>query len=124
LIAAAAPLVKTRITRLEEAPPLVRSIFVGVEPDSGTVEKVLRQPYAAELLKKGYEALEGVKSWDAEGIGNALRAVQAEMGLGRKAYQVFYVAITGSTTAAPLFDLMEIIGKEKSLKRLQKARSL
>jgi len=124
LIAAAAPLVKTRITRLEEAPPLVRSIFVEVEPDSGTVEKVLRQPYAGELLKRGYEALEGLKSWDAEGIGDALRAVQAEMGLGRKAYQVLYVAITGSTIAAPLFDLMEIIGKEKSLERLLKARNL
>lgn len=124
LVAAAAPLVKVRIRRLEEAPGLVRSMFAEVEPDPPAVEKALRRPYASELLERASSALADVEPWDAERIGAALKGVQAEMGLGRKAFQTLYVAITGSATAAPLFDLMAIVGRERCLARLERARKL
>jgi glutamyl-tRNA synthetase len=123
---AIAPEVKTRIRTLEEAPALVRGIFTDdVEPDPETVEKFLRDEGVPTLLEKAIDALSSIDGWDLGAIDTALHSVVDEMGLKpRKAYVPFYIAIHGSRVGAPLFNSMELIGREKTLERLRKIASI
>ena len=123
---AIAPELKTRIRRLDGAPGLVRGIFSeNVELDPETVDKFLRDDQTRQLLEKAVEELARVERWDVGSIDAALHKVVEESGLKpKKAYVPFYVAIHGSRVGAPLFNSMELIGREKTLERLQKALSL
>jgi glutamyl-tRNA synthetase len=125
-IVAIASLVKTRIRRMDEAPALVRGIFMDdVQPDAETIEKVLRADHVAKLLETSIEKLSGLKMWDRESIQGALYEVVDQMQLKRKvAFRPFYVAIHGAPVGAPLFESMEMIGQEKTLERLKKTSRL
>jgi glutamyl-tRNA synthetase len=125
-LTAIAPEVKTRIRRLEEAPALVRGIFSDdVAPDAETAEKFLRGDETRQLLERAVEGLSRIETWDIESIDGALHKVVEESGLKpKKAYVPFYIAIHGSRVGAPLFNSMELVGRDKTLERLQKALSL
>jgi len=63
--------------------------------------------------------------WDALGIEGVIKRV-AEA-LGKKTRDVarpFYVAITGSPTSIPLFDSMELLGRDLVRERLRAALQL
>ena len=125
LVLAAAGLVKTRIERLDQAAALVAGIFRDVTVDPAAAEKVLGEPYVAELLDRSVAALQALGGWDRESIEAALREVQTQMGLKpRKAFVPFYVAVLGSNVGAPVFDSMALIGRDKVLARLQAARGM
>jgi glutamyl-tRNA synthetase len=123
-IEAATPLIKTRIRRLDEAAALVRGLFSEPEMDPEAVKKVFGGEHVPALFDRTIEALQSVEPWDKENVEASLRAVAEEMGLKpRTAFAPFYVAISGSTVSAPVFDLMTLIGREACLARLRKARS-
>lgn len=119
------PLAQTRIKRLEEAVPYARPLFSEeVELDPASFEKVMREPHVAELLDEALAALRALDPWGRDGVEGALRKIQEGMGLKPKtAFLPFYVAITGSRVGLPIFDSMEILGREKSLERLARARA-
>ncbi|MGH2688865.1 MAG: glutamate--tRNA ligase, partial [Actinomycetota bacterium] len=126
-LAAAVPLIKTRMERLDEAPGPhhLRSLFTDVPPDPAAVEKVLRDPHVPELLDRAIAALGAMGEWTHETIKKALGGIQADMGLKPKtAFQPIRVAISGTTISPPLFETMEIIGREASLERLERTRTL
>ncbi len=123
-IEAATPLIKTRIRRLDEAAALVRGLFLEPEMDPEAAKKVFAGEHVPALFDRTIEALQSVEPWDKENVEASLRAVAEEMGLKpRTAFAPFYVAISGSTVSAPVFDLMTLIGREACLARLRKARS-
>lgn len=122
---AAAPLLKTRIRRLDQAASYLRPVLNGVEMDPGAKAKGLGQDHVPELLRKAIAALEGLASWNKESVEAALRAIQLQMQLKPKtAFLPFFVAITGSTVGLPIFDVMAIIGKQISLERLRAAAAI
>jgi glutamyl-tRNA synthetase len=122
---AATPLVKTRIRRLAEAPDLVRGLFTEVEMDPATVDRVMRASDAPEFLKRVAEVLETLDPWSKDRVEASLRSVAEEMGVKpRKAFGPVYVAISGSTVSAPVFDLIALLGREESVRRLRKAEAL
>lgn len=124
-IEAATPLIQTRIRRLDEAPALVRGLFAAPEIDPEAAKKVLSSPHVPELFEKTSEALAAVDPWGKEGVEAALRAIAEGMGLKpRTAFGPFYVAISGSTVSAPVFDLMTLIGRDECLARLATALEL
>jgi glutamyl-tRNA synthetase len=126
-LAAAVPLIKTRMERLDEAPGPhhLRSLFTDVPPDPAAVDKVLRDPHVPELLDRSVAALGALEEWTHEAVKEALGAIQADMGLKPKtAFQPIRVAISGTTISPPLFESMEIIGREASLERLERTRTL
>jgi glutamyl-tRNA synthetase len=126
-LAAAVPLVKTRMERLEEAPGPhhLRSLFADVEPDAGAVEKVMRDSHVPELLERADAALRDLPRWDHEQIKEALSAIQTDMGLKPKtAFQPIRVAVCGTTISPPLFESIEIIGRDRTIERLERARKL
>ena len=68
-------------------------------------------------------ALDGLGEWSATEIEAALRAALVD-GLGLKpkfAFGPVRVAVTGRTVSPPLFESMELLGRERSLERLRAA---
>jgi glutamyl-tRNA synthetase len=122
-IAAIAPLVKTRIVRLDQAADYALPVLGEPRIDERDFDQIMRQPHVATQLEKSIALLQGLSGWRRDAIEEALRRVQIEMELKPKtAFAPFYVAITGSRVGLPIFDSMEIIGREKCLERLQRAR--
>jgi glutamyl-tRNA synthetase len=122
LITKVTPLIKTRIETLAQAPALVKGIFQDIEPDPAALEKVRKIEQSRDLLSQGKAALESLTDWSVSSIESVLRKVVEDLGLKpRIAFLPFYVAISGSTISAPLFDSIHLIGKQKTLRRLENA---
>ena len=75
-------------------------------------------------LDAALEALEGLASWDAAAIEEALKAALIErLELKpRKAFGPVRVAVTGSTVSPPLYESLELLGRDRSLARLRAGR--
>ncbi|MBC7673970.1 MAG: glutamate--tRNA ligase [Polaromonas sp.] len=70
------------------------------------------------------DALAEVPAWEAEANEAALRALAERMGLGDKAGKLFQplrVALTGESASPGIFDVLAILGRERSLSRLDAA---
>jgi glutamyl-tRNA synthetase len=77
---------------------------------------------AVKVLEVSLERLSSLEPFDTESMENLLRPLAEELGL--KAGQLFgtlRVATTGRTAAPPLFQTMEVLGKEVCLDRIEKA---
>lgn len=122
-LAAAVPLVKTRMHTLNEGVELLRFLFVDdVEPDA-KARKMLG-PERAEYLREVASRLEAVEDWRAEEIERVLRALQAEEELSsNQAFQPIRAAVTGTLVSPPLFESIELLGRERTLARLRAAAS-
>jgi glutamyl-tRNA synthetase len=126
LIEAAAPLIQTRISRLTEAVGMLSFLFADddggfkVEPEDA--ERVLT-PDARPVLQAAETALAAVEPWTNEAIEAALKAALIE-GLGLKprvAFAPVRVAVTGKRVSPPLYESIELLGRERTLHRLAAA---
>ena len=122
--AAAAELVQTRIVVLSDAWELLKFFNDDAyELDPRAAAKELGDD-AAPVLDAAIGALHGVPEWSAGAIEEALKAALLD-GLQlkpRKAFGPIRVAVTGSTVSPPLFESLELLGRERSLRRLRAAR--
>ncbi|ASR34664.1 glutamate--tRNA ligase [Prauserella marina] len=122
---AIAPLVQERVTVLSEAVDLLRFLFADEEsfaPEEAAATKNLG-PVSEPVLRAAIEALEATGSWRAGEIEQALKNALVD-GLGlkpRKAFAPIRVAVTGRTVSPPLYESMELLGREISLGRLRRA---
>jgi glutamyl-tRNA synthetase len=123
LLAAAAPLVQERSVVLSDAARMVRFLFVpeeGFELEPDAAEKNLGAD-AAPVLEAALTGLDALPEWSTEQIENALKAALVD-GLGlkpRKAFAPVRVAVSGRTVSPPLYESMELLGRERSLARLR-----
>jgi glutamyl-tRNA synthetase len=125
LLAAATPLVQERIALLSDAVPMLGFLFVSddaftVEPEAAA--KALGET-GTPALTAALAALEQVPQWRADVIKEVLEAALV-VGLGlkpRHAFTPLRVAVTGRTVSPPLFESMELLGRERSLARLRSA---
>jgi glutamyl-tRNA synthetase len=115
---AIAPLAQTRLTTLGEIVAQVDFLFLD-EPvhDAAAWAKAMK-PEAVPLLTDVRAGLTDV-TWAAEAIKAAIEAVatRRELKLGRTQAPV-RVAVTGRTVGLPLFESMEVLGRERSLARI------
>ncbi|MEW2377508.1 glutamate--tRNA ligase [Micromonospora sp. NPDC047812] len=121
--AAVAPLAQTRIALLSEIVPNVDFLFLASPLiDEAAWAKAMKEG-SAELLDAATAAFEALESWDAETLKSTLEAVGAERGLKLgKAQAPVRVAVTGRTVGLPLFESLEVLGRERVLSRLRAAR--
>ncbi|MFK0083879.1 glutamate--tRNA ligase [Glutamicibacter sp. NPDC090743] len=118
----AAPLVQERIALLGEATDMLEFLF---KSDDEIVidEKALKGMPAnlVEVVDATVQGLETLTEWNAESIQAALRTkLVDELELKpRQAFGPARVAISGKRVSPPLFESMEILGRESSLKRLR-----
>ncbi len=121
-LARAVPLVKERMKVLEDAVPLLS--FMGAA-DPGLEEdarKALQTDGARRMLAASLEALESLPVFEAAQIESALREVAERLGLKpRVAFQPVRIAITGNKVSPPLFGSLALLGKEASLRRIERA---
>ncbi|MDT4934711.1 MAG: glutamyl-tRNA synthetase [Pseudonocardiales bacterium] len=127
LIAAAAPLVQERIQTLGEGVDMLR--FLIVDDDAFSIDEAAAAKQLGDagqrVLAAAIAALEPVTEWTAAALEDALKAVLVD-GLQlkpRNAYGPVRVAITGRTVSPPLFESMELLGRERSLSRLRAAQA-
>ena len=87
--------------------------------DEAAVRKLL-VPEAAPLLETLLERLEHLPQWDAASLEPAFRAAAGEHGqkLGKLAQPV-RVAVTGGKQSPGIFDVLEVVGRDRSLRRLR-----
>ncbi|GAA4395952.1 glutamate--tRNA ligase [Nocardia zapadnayensis] len=122
ILAAAAPLVQTRMNLLGEAPDLLRFLFVS-DAELELTEDGLKtlKDTAPQVLAASLEVLEPLDDWTTAAIQDALTAkLVDELGIKpRLAFGPLRVAVSGRRVSPPLFESMEILGKDSSLTRLR-----
>ncbi len=115
-----APLVQERAKTLAEVGPQLRFLFAAsVSYDPTSWEKVMMQPEAMTAVSAACTRLAELPAWDAESIETTLRSMLDEHGMSaRKGLQPIRVAVCGSAISPPLFESLELLGRERSLQRL------
>jgi glutamyl-tRNA synthetase len=124
---AIAPLAQERMVVLSDAVALLGFLFTDdVEIDPAAAEKQLAGAEAAEVLDAASAALAALPGWSAPQIETALKEALVD-GLGRKPRQAFgpvRVALSGRTVSPPLYESMELLGRDRTLARLAAAGRL
>jgi glutamyl-tRNA synthetase len=120
VLTAACPLIQERITVLSEAGPMLGFLFtddIVVADDA----KAGLPANAKEIVEAAISALEALGSWETSAIQELLNSTLIEtMGLKpRDAFGPLRTGISGRRISPPLFESMEILGKERSLDRLR-----
>ncbi|GGO70320.1 glutamate--tRNA ligase [Nocardioides deserti] len=125
LLEKAMPLVAERINKLTEAVDMLGFLFVDEADftrDEADAAKLLDEK-GVEVVQAAYDAVEPLADWTTQSIQDALQAkLVDELGLKpRNAFGPVRVAITGRRVSPPLFESMELLGRDRSLSRLRSA---
>ncbi|GAA1997215.1 glutamate--tRNA ligase [Brevibacterium samyangense] len=119
---AAAPLVQTRMKVLGEAPELLAFLFTTDADLELTADGLgTLKDSAAEVLDAALSVLEPLEDWTTAALEDTLKAkLVDELGIKpRLAYGPLRVGVSGRRVSPPLFESMEILGKDSSLTRLR-----
>jgi glutamyl-tRNA synthetase len=124
LVTRGAPLVQERSNTLKEAAAMLTFLVAGdsfsVDPDAAA--KLLGDP-ARPVIEATITALQELPSFTTAEIEAAMRAALVD-GLGLKPKHAFgpvRVAVTGSTVSPPLFESIELLGRDTTISRLRAA---
>jgi len=123
VIRRATPLVQERMAVLREAREMLEFLLVDqLVVDPAAAEKQLG-PDQLPVVSAALAALDGVAEWSKDAIEAALRrSLVEEMGLKPKhAFGPVRVAVTGRTVSPPLFESLELLGRDRTLARLAAA---
>ncbi|HEX9219482.1 MAG TPA: glutamate--tRNA ligase [Gemmatimonadaceae bacterium] len=94
-----------------------------IEYDPAAVAKNWKDPAeASSLLRATREALATVRNWTTEELEAALRSLAESRGVAAgKVFQPLRVALTGLTVSPGIFEMLIQMGRELSIKRIDKA---
>lgn len=119
-------LIRERLVLLKDAPDMVLFFYRDdFEYEEKGCQKYLAKETTPALLKSIIDKLTAIENWNIESIEAAVRAVAEENNIG--AGQVIHptrMAVTGRTFGPGLFELMEVIGRDRVLKRLERGATL
>ncbi|MDE3151339.1 MAG: glutamate--tRNA ligase [Gemmatimonadota bacterium] len=80
------------------------------------------RPATADLLRAAGDALKALPAWEPPLMEEALRALAEARGLaGGKVFQPLRVALTGLSVSPGIFDVLVLLGRERSLARIDAA---
>jgi glutamyl-tRNA synthetase len=128
MLDAAAPLVQERVGLLGETPGMLGFLFTSADRLEYADDALSGLPAnAADVLAAAAEALDKVaeEEWVTERIQSALAGRLVD-GLGLKprvAYGPVRVAVSGRRVSPPLFESLELLGREESLRRIERLRA-
>ncbi len=115
-------LIQDRLVLLKEAPEMVAYFYTEeFEYDEKGVRKHLAKDTTTEILKAVMSKLASVCGWTTDSIETAIREVAAD--LQTTAASIIHptrMAVTGRTWGPGLFELMEVIGKDRVITRFQR----
>lgn len=118
------PLIQERLVKLTDAPEVCGFLFEEDIPPvmEELIQKKMDTAGCIEIGERALQVLKAQPEWTAETLEEPLRALVGEMGL--KPGQVFGFirgAISGRKVTPPLFGCLEVIGRDKTLERMQNA---
>jgi glutamyl-tRNA synthetase len=119
-----ASLAHSRVERLSDLGLLVAYLFAGRIPMSAELFKggKIDELATRQALALAQWELDAIPTFDMASIEAVLRRVAEQLKIKfRDIVRVFYVAISGSPTSLPLFDSMELLGRDLVRERLRVA---
>jgi glutamyl-tRNA synthetase len=122
VFAAMATHVQTRVVTLADAAPMV-DFLMRDEPeiDHDSWVKAMHQPWSSAVLAETVEAYRQAP-WDAASLKSSLERIGSGHGLKLgKAQAPVRVAVTGRSVGPPLFESLEVLGRDETTKRLDAA---
>lgn len=121
------PIIRERIKLLSEAVDMAGFFFLEGELEYGTGtllgKKFVEDPGAAAgALEAVLGRVSGLQPWEHEALEGAIRPLAGELGVKTgDLFGLIRVAVTGRTAAPPLFETVAVLGRERSLERLESA---
>ena len=119
-----APLVQTRVVTMSEVPAMVDFLFLE-DPaiDQAAWDKTMSADFAADVLKHCMSEFASCE-WNHDALKTILESwtEAKELKLG-KTQAPIRVAMTGRTVGPPLFESIEILGRDETIRRLQNSLS-
>jgi glutamyl-tRNA synthetase len=116
LVRRAAPLVQEKIERFGQFPDFAGFLFREIQPDPALLDGT------APVVRAAHDELARVEPFDASEIETALRGLAERLELSpRKAFEPIRIAVTGSKVSPGLFESLELLGKDETLRRLSAA---
>jgi glutamyl-tRNA synthetase len=92
-----------------------------LEIDPDAIETIAQLDRVDDVFAAAMTHLEGLEEWTHDSID--LRPVLKDLGLKPRTHmKVLYAAITGRTAGLPLFEAIQMLGKDAALTRLRRAR--
>lgn len=120
-----APEVQTRVTRLDQVPSYIEFAFVDeprIEEESWR-KAMAKDPHAAAAMLDAVIAAYAELPWESDALLGAIAEEGARLGLPKKQWQApVRVALTGRTVGLPLGAILEVLGRDETLRRLRAAR--
>jgi glutamyl-tRNA synthetase len=120
LLDLAMPLVAERINKLTEAVPMLGFLFVD-EADFEVLDEI--DETGRDVVRAAHDVLSELSEWSTAEIQGALQAelVERRELKPRVAFGPVRVAVSGRKVSPPLFESLELLGRERSLGRLSRA---
>jgi glutamyl-tRNA synthetase len=121
------PLIRERLVTLDDSIPFAGFFFQDtVEPNPGDlVAKGLDASQSAEIARKSYDILASLPDMSHQTAEPPMREfVETSGWSASQVFGILRVAVTGQKVSPPLFESLEVLGKEKVLERVQKAITL
>ncbi len=120
-------LIRQRFYTLKDFSAQGRAYFADdFEFDDAAVAKNLKkEPRLKELLPALAERIETVETWTMENVEAALRAFADEAGVKAGLFiNASRTALTGQSVGPSMFDVYDVVGRERSVRRLREAARL
>ena len=124
-----AALEQERMKTLAEAPAIADFLLLDDDSyafDAKAVAKWFKQPGVGDRLRAVRDGIDGLGVLDHDAIESVIRSVQTQFNLekGGEIIHPVRVAISGRTTGPGLFEIIEVLGKERVARRIDRALTL
>jgi glutamyl-tRNA synthetase len=118
------PLISERLTKLSEVEELTDFFYRNFEIAAEAVVGKQETQSALHQLEETIKVLENTEEWSVANLESTIRSLQESHDWKKRDYFMFLrTCSTGKTATPPLFETMEVIGKETILTRLRQALS-
>jgi glutamyl-tRNA synthetase len=119
-------IVKAKVKHLSDVPDWIGFLFTeDFAMDAEAVEKSLKKPGAAARLSALMESFDGVSDWTHPKLEETLKATATSLGV--KTGELVHpcrVAASGRSVGPGLYEMLEVLGKDRTLARLERAKAL
>jgi glutamyl-tRNA synthetase len=119
-------IVKPKVKHLSDVPDWIGFLFTEDYPfEEASLEKALRKPGAVERLRSLGEALKSLPDWSHASIEAKLKETASILGV--KAGELVHparVAVSGRSVGPGLYEMLEVLGRERALARFERAAAL
>jgi glutamyl-tRNA synthetase len=119
-------IVKPKVKHLSDVPDWIGFLFTeDFAMDAEAVEKSLKKPGAAARLTALSQSFATVTDWTHASLETTLKATATALGI--KTGEMVHparVALSGRSVGPGLYEMIEVLGKDRTLARLERAKSL